>query len=107
MGVLFPNANITVYHYDKDNKTYARQNICNVNLNSIRNATVSNNGVNVVYTTKIIMSAFYEVYTRDIVVLEYIDKEISRLEELKDYNYLTVVGKQYNNNFDTITLECK
>lgn len=107
MGVLFPNGNITVYHYNKNNKTYTRQNICNVNLNSIRNATVSNNGINVVYTTKIIIDSSYEVYTRDIVLLEYIDKDISRLEELKGYDYITVIGKQYNNIFNTITLECK
>lgn len=107
MGVLFPNGNITVYQYDKEALKYNRLNIPNVNINNKRNASVSGNGINVIYTTTIVIPNYYQVNTRDIVINGNLTLDITKADELKGYEVLTVVGKQYNNIFKTITLECK
>lgn len=111
MGVLIKNADITVYHhYLNEDKldAYKRININGVNWNSKRNATVSDKGVNIAYTTMIVADkSDYEVTTGDKVVKGNISLDITRLSDLKDYTVLTVVGVQENNTMQTLNIECK
>lgn len=108
MGVLIKNADITIYHLDSETQTYSRINVDGVNLNSKRNATVSDKGVNIAHTTMIVADkGTYEVTTGDKVVKGNISLDIIRLTDLKDYEVLTVVGVQENNIFKTPNIECK
>lgn len=109
--VLFPNADITIFrHYLDINKidAYKRINIDNVNWNSKRNATVNDKGVNVAYTTMIVVPGVaYNFTTGDKVVKGHLELDITRISELFSYNPLTIVGIQENNLFNTINIECK
>lgn len=111
MGVMLKNADITIYHhYLDENKldAYVRINIDGVNWNSKRNATVSDKGVNVSYTTMIVAPiGDYEVNTGDKVVKGNLSLDITRLTDLKAYTVITVVGVQENNIIQTINIECK
>ena len=108
MGVLFPNADITLYHFDKISQKYTRYNIKNVNVNSKRNSTVSDKGVNVAYTTMIVApNSSYTLVTGDKIVKGNITLDINKIADLKDYEVLTVVGIQSNNIFNTVNIECK
>lgn len=108
MGVLIKNADITVYKLDSKTQVYSRININDVNWNSKRNATVTDKGVNVFYTTNIIADiGDYKITTGDKVVKGSINLDITRLTDLKDYILLTVVGVQENNILNTINIECK
>lgn len=111
MGVMLKNADITIYHhYLDENKldAYVRINIDGVNWNSKRNATVSDKGVNVSYTTMIVAPiGDYEVNTGDKVVKGNLSLDIIRLTDLKAYTVITVVGVQENNIMQTINIECK
>lgn len=111
MGVMLKNADITIYHhYLDENKldAYERININGVNWNSKRNATVSDKGVNVSYTTMIVAPiGDYEVSTGDKVVKGNLSLDIIRLTDLKAYTVITVVGVQENNIMQTINIECK
>lgn len=111
MGVLIKNADITIYHhYLDENKldTYKRVNIEGVNWNGKRNATVSDKGVNIAYTTMIIAPiGDYKIDTGDKVVKGILDFNIARLTDLKAYETLTVVGVQENSMLNTINIECK
>lgn len=104
--VLFQNADITVYRLNKD-QTYTRINIKDVNWNSKRNAGVDGKGVNVYYTTMIVVPGEYELTTGDKVIKGTLDIDISRLSDLKEYEVVTVVGVQYNDIFDSYSIECK
>ena len=105
--VLFVNADITVYHLDKKTQTYNRINIKNVNWSGKRNAGVDGKGVNVYYTTMIVIPSGYNVTTGDKIVKGTLDIDISRLTDLKEYEPVTVVGVQYNDIFDSYSIECK
>ena len=106
--VLIKNADITIYHLDSKTQIYSRINIDGVNWNSKRNATVSDKGVNVAYTTMIIApQGSYKVTTGDKVVKDNISLDITRLADLKAYEVITVVGVQENNIMQTINIECK
>lgn len=108
MGVLIKNADITVYHLDSKTQTYSRINIDGVNLNSKRNSTVSDKGVNIAYTTMIVAPiGDYEVTTGDKIVKGDISLDIIRLTDLKAYEVLTIVGIQENNIMQTLNIECK
>ena len=108
MGVLFPNTDVTLYHFHHAPQTYTRYNLKDVNLNSKRNATVSDKGVNVGYTTMIVApQGPYEVTTQDKIVKGNISLDISKATDLKGYEVYTVVGIQYNNIFKTVNIECK
>lgn len=111
MGVLIKNADVTIYHhYLDENKldAYRRINIEGVNWNSKRNATVSDKGVNISYTTMIVAPiGSYEVATGDKVIKGNISLDITRLTDLKTYEVLTVVGVQENNIMQTLNIECK
>ncbi len=108
MGVLFPNTDITIYHFDKTTQKYTRYNIQDVNLNSKRNSTVSDNGVNIFYTTMIVAPiGDYKATTGDKVVKGNITLDILKITDLKGYEVLTVVGVQNNNLFNTVNIECK
>lgn len=108
MGVLIKNADITIYHLDAKTQTYSRTNIDGVNWNSKRNATVTDKGVNIFYTTMVIADkGSYEVAMSDKVVKGNISLDITRLTDLKGYEVLTVVGVQENNILRTINIECK
>ena len=108
MGVLFPNADITLYHFDKISQKYTRYNIKNVNVNSKRNSTVSDKGVNVAYTTMIVApNSSYTLVTGDKIVKGNITLDINKIADLKAYEVLTVVGIQSNNIFNTVNIECK
>lgn len=108
MGVLIKNADITVYHLDKKTQTYSRININNVNWNGKRTATVSDKGVNVVYTTYIVADKCnYIINTGDKVIKGNIKLDITRLSDLNAYNPVTVIGIQENNIMQTINIECK
>lgn len=111
MGVLIKNADITIYHHFlDDNKldAYRRINIEGVNWNSKRNATVSDKGVNIAYTTMIVAPiGDYEVATGDKVAKGNISLDITRLTDLKAYEVVTVVGVQYNDIFGSYSIECK
>ena len=105
--VLFPNADITIYHLNKD-QTYSRINVENVNWSGKRNATVSDKGINVAYT--VIISAEigdYEVHTGDKIIRDNITLDITRLSDLKDYEIVTVIGTQESDLFHSISIECK
>lgn len=111
MGVLIKNANITVYrHYYDDNMLdcYERINLDGVNLNSKRNATVTDKGINVAYTTMIMVDGINHAFTTgDKVVNGHIEVDISRLSELNVFNPVTIVGVQPNKMFNSTTIECK
>ena len=108
MGVLFPNSDITIYHFDKTTQKYTRYNIQNVNMNSKRNSTVSDKGVNVAYTTMIVApNGSYTLDTGDKIVKGNITLDINKISDLKAYEVLTVVGIQSNNIFNTVNIECK
>ena len=81
--VLFQNADITVYRLNKD-QSYTRINIKDVNWNSKRNAGVDGKGVNVYYTTMIVIPSGYNVTTGDKIVKGTLDIDISRLSDLKE-----------------------
>lgn len=105
--VLFPNADITIYHLNKD-QTYSRINLENVNWSGKRNATVSDKGVNVAYT--VIISAEigdYTVHTGDKVVRGNISLDIIRLSDLSAYEVVTVIGIQESDLLHSISIECK
>jgi hypothetical protein len=105
--VLFQNANMTIYHLNKD-QTYSRINIDNVNWNSKRTATVSDKGINIAYTTMIVADmGDNKVTIGDKIVKGNISLEINRLSELKEYEPVTVVGVQYNDIFGSYSIECK
>ena len=105
MGVLFPNADITLYHFDKISQKYTRYNIKDVNMNSKRNSTVSDNGVNIFYTTMIVAPiGDYKATTGDKVIKGNITLDISKITDLKGYEVLTVVGVQDNNLLNTVVL---
>lgn len=108
MEVLFPNSDITIYHFDKTTQKYTRYNIQDVNMNSKRNSTVSDNGVNIFYTTMIVAPiGNYKATTGDKVIKGNITLDISKITDLKGYEVLTVVGVQDNNLFNTVNIECK
>ncbi len=105
--VLFVNADMTIYHLNKD-QTYTRINIDNVNWNSKRTATVSDKGINIAYTTMIVADmGDNKVTTGDKIVKGNITLDITRLSDLKAYEVVTVVGVQYNDIFDSYSIECK
>lgn len=106
--VLFPNADVTIYHLDKKTQTYSRINLENVNWRGKRNATVSDKGVNVAYT--VIISAEigdYTVYTGDKVIKGNITLDITKLSDLNAYEVVTVVGTQESDIFHSLNIECK
>ncbi|MDB2150532.1 DUF6751 family protein [Clostridium butyricum] len=106
--VLFPNADVTIYHLDKKTQTYSRINLENVNWSGKRNATVSDKGVNVAYT--VIISAEigdYTVYTGDKVIKGNITLDITKLSDLNAYEVVTVVGTQESDIFHSLNIECK
>lgn len=106
--VLFPNADVTIYHLDKKTQTYSRINLENVNWNGKRTATVSDKGVNVAYTT--IISAEigdYKVHTGDKIIRGNITLDITRLTDLNAYEVVTVIGTQDSDLFHSISIECK
>lgn len=111
MGVLIKNADITIYHhYYDENKldAYKRINIDGVNLNSKRNVTVSDKGVNIYYTTMIVAdNGDYEIDTEDLIVKGNITLDITKATDLKGYTVLKVVGLQENSLLETINIECK
>ena len=105
--VLFINADMTVYHLNKD-QSYTRININNVNWNSKRTATVSDKGINIAYTTMIVAElGDNKVTTGDKIVKGNISLDITRLSELKEYEPVTVVGIQYNDLFGSYSIECR
>lgn len=105
--VLFQNADMTIYHLNKD-QTYTRINIDNVNWNSKRTATVSDKGINIAYTTMITADmGDNNVTTGDKIVKGNISLDITRLSDLKAYDVVTVVGVQYNDIFGSYSIECK
>ena len=106
--VLFPNADVTIYHLDSKTQKYSRNNLENVNWSGKRNATVSDKGVNVAYT--VIVSAElgdYTVHTGDKVVKGNITLDITKLSDLKAYEVITVIGTQESDIFHSLTIECK
>lgn len=108
MGVLIKNTDITVYHLDPKTQTYSRLNVDGVNWNSKRNATVSDKGVNIAYTTMIVADmSDNNITTGDKIVKGNITLDISRLSDLKAYEVVTVAGVQENNIMQTISIECK
>ena len=111
MGVLIKNANITVYRHYYDNNMldcYERINLDGVNVNSKRNATVTDKGVNVAYTTMIVVDGINHKFTTgDKVVLDHIEVDISKLRELNTYNPVTILGVQPNRFLNSTTIECK
>ena len=108
MGELFPNSDITIYHFNKTTQKYTRYNIKDVNMNSKRNSTVSDNGVNIFYTTMIVAPiGDYKATTGDKVIKGNITLDISKITDLKGYEVLTVVGVQDNNLLNTVNIECK
>ena len=108
MGVLFPNTDITLYNFDKITQKYTRYNIQNVNMNSKRNSTVSDKGVNIAYTTIIVVpQGDYKLNTGDKIVKGNITLDITKVTDLKAYEVLTVIGIQENNIFNTVNIECK
>lgn len=104
--VLIRNADVTIYHLNPKTQLYTRTNIDGVNWNSRRNATVSDKGVNVAYTTMIVADNG-KVDTGDKVVKGNISLDITKLSDLKDYTVLTVVSVQGNNIMQSINIECK
>lgn len=106
--VLIRNADVTIYHLNPKTQLYTRTNIDGVNWNSKRNATVTDKGVNVAYTTMIVAdNGNYKVDTGDKVVKGNIDLDITKLSDLKDYTVLTIVSVQENNIMQSINIECK
>ena len=111
MSVLIKNSNITIYrhYYDKNMlDCYERINIDGVNLQSKRNATVSDKGVNVAYTTMIVVDGINHKFTTgDKVVLDHIEVDITKINDLKNYNPITIIGIQSNKIFNSTTIECR
>ena len=105
--MMLSNGDITIYHLGDDKKTYIRTNIDGVNINSKRNATVTDKGVNVGYTTMIIAKDLYDICCQDKVILSHIEDDIKVFSDLNKYKPLTIVGLQKNNLFNTINIECK
>ena len=106
--VLFPNADVTIYHLDKKTQKYSRINLESVNWNGKRNATVSDKGVNIAYTVIITAEiGDYKVYMGDKVVKGNITLDINRLSDLSEYEPITVIGTQENDIFHSISIECK
>lgn len=106
--VLFPNADITIYHLDKKTQTYSRINLENVNWSGKRTATVNDKGINVAYT--VIISAEigdYEIHTGDKVIKGNITLDITRLSDLNAYEVVTVIGTQESDIFHSLSIECK
>ena len=106
--VLFPNADVTIYHLDKKTQTYSRINLKNVNWSGKRTATVSDKGVNVAYT--VIISAEigdYKVHTGDKVIRDNITLDITKLSDLSAYEVVTVIGTQESDIFHSLNIECK
>ena len=105
--VLFPNADVTIYHLNKD-QTYSRINLENVNWSGKRTATVNDKGVNVAYTVMVTAEiGDYKVYTGDKVIRGNIDFDITRLSDLKEYEVVTVIGTQESDIFHSLSIECK
>lgn len=106
--VLFPNCDVTIYHLDKKTQTYSRINLENVNWNGKRNATVSDKGVNIAYTSIITAEiGDYKVYMGDKVVKGNITLDITRLSDLNAYEVVTVIGVQESNLFNSLSIECR
>ena len=106
--VLFPNANITIFHLDKKTQTYSRININNVNWSSKRNATVSDKGLNIIYS--VVISAEMGDYTLaigDKVVKGEILQDIKRISELDALKPVMIVGLQESELLHSISIECK
>ena len=55
----------------------------------------------------IIPTSGYNVTTGDKIVKGTLDIDISRLTDLKEYEPVTVVGVQYNDIFNSYSIECK
>ena len=106
--VLFPNADVTIYHLDNKTQKYTRINLENVNWNGKRNSTVTDKGVNIAYTTIITAEiGDYEIHTGDKVIKGNITLDITRLSDLNAYEVITVVGTQESDIFHSLTIECK
>lgn len=106
--VLFPNCDVTIYHLDKKTQIYSRINLENVNWNGKRNATVSDKGVNIAYTSIITAEiGDYKVYMGDKVVKGNITLDITRLSDLNAYEVVTVIGVQESNLFNSLSIECR
>ena len=106
--VLFQNCDVTIYHLDKKTQKYSRINLENVNWNGKRNATVSDKGVNIAYTSIITAEiGDYKVYMGDKVVKGNITLDIARLPDLSAYEVVTVIGTQENDIFHSLSIECK
>lgn len=106
--VLFPNADVTIYHLDKKTQKYSRINLENVNWNGKRTATVGDKGVNIAYTVMITAEiGEYKVYTGDKVVRGNITLDITRLSDLSAYEVITVLGTQESDIFHALSIECK
>lgn len=112
MGVLIKNTDITVYRHYYDNNgldKYERINYDGVNLQSKRNATVTDKGVNVAYTTVIVIDGInHQFSTGDKVITGHIEADITKLSDLKQYNPpITIIGIKPNKMFNSTTIECK
>ncbi len=106
--VLFPNADVTIYHLDKKTQTYSRINLENVNWSGKRNSTVSDKGVNVAYTVMISAEmGDYKVYTGDKIIKGNITLDITRLSDLSAYEVVTVIGTQESDILHSFSIECK
>lgn len=106
--VLFPNADITIYHLDKKTQKYSRINLENVNWSGKRNSTVNDKGVNVAYTVMITAEiGDYNVHTGDKVIRDNITLDITKLSDLNAYEVVTVIGTQESDIFHSISIECK
>ena len=105
--VLFPNADVTIYHLNKD-QTYSRINLENVNWSGKRTAKVNDKGVNVAYTVMVTAEiGDYKVCTGDKVIRGNIELDITRLSDLNEYEVVTVIGTQESDIFHSLSIECK
>lgn len=108
MGVLIKNADITIYHLDPKTQFYSRININDVNWNSKRNSNISEKGVVIVYTAMIIIpKSTHVISIGDKIVKGFLDLDIAKLTDLKNYEVVTVVGVQDNFLLNTTNIECK
>lgn len=105
--VLVNNGSLTVYRYNVETSKYSRINIPIANIKSKRNATVTDKGVNVFYSTFIVIDSIYTIKTGDKIVLETLSKDIEKIKDLQGYEVLTVVGVQNNPLFRSTTIEAK